>query len=127
MAARKQSPMEFLIAALKRNRKASYADIASAAAKRRLKLYPIIYGRAQALLGIVKSGKGGKGKARAAGGRKRRSVTGKRGPGRPRKTAAGALDSIHSIANAVRASQVEQERLRRALERIQQLVEGALS
>ena len=54
--------MEFLVSSLKANRKASYADLKAKADEKKLKLFPIMYGRAQALLGIVKSAKRGTGK-----------------------------------------------------------------
>lgn len=56
MATKKSNPaMDFLVAELKKSRKAAYADIKAKADKKKLKLYPIMYGRAQALLGIVMS------------------------------------------------------------------------
>jgi hypothetical protein len=65
MAAKKaRSPaMTFLFTALKSDAKASYADIKAKADKKKLKLYPVMFGRAQAMLGIVKSAKRGTGKA----------------------------------------------------------------
>lgn len=58
--------MEFLVSALKANPKAAYADIKAKADEKKLKLFPIMFGRAQALLGIVKSAKRGQGKAAKA-------------------------------------------------------------
>ncbi len=73
-ASKPQSPaMEFLVTALKKNRKAVYGDLKAKADEKKLKLFPIMFGRAQALLGIVKSAKRGTGKfarataAKAAG------------------------------------------------------------
>ena len=70
-----QSPaMEFLVSSLKKNRKASYADLKAKADEKKLKVFPIMFGRAQALLGIVKSAKRGTGKtamAKAGGGGRR--------------------------------------------------------
>jgi len=58
-----QSPaMEFLVSALKKNRKATYGELKAKADEKKLKIFPIMYGRAQALLGIVKSAKRGTGK-----------------------------------------------------------------
>jgi hypothetical protein len=67
MAAQKSSSpaMEFLISALKANPKAAYGDLKAKADEKGLKLYPIMFGRAQLTLGIAKAGKG-KTKARAA-------------------------------------------------------------
>lgn len=61
--------MEFLVDSLKRNPKSSYADLKGRADEKKLQVFPIMFGRAQALLGIVKSAKRGEGKvarARAA-------------------------------------------------------------
>ena len=67
MAAKKANPgFDFIIAALKKDPKATYKDIAAAAAKKKLKVFPIMFGRAQAMLGIVKQAKRGDGKAKKA-------------------------------------------------------------
>ncbi|MGK0303636.1 MAG: hypothetical protein ACI89X_004534, partial [Planctomycetota bacterium] len=104
MAAKKANPgFEFIIASLKKDKKVSYKDIAAAAAKKNLTVFPIMFGRAQAMLGIVKQAKRGKGKmARAKAASERPPVVvGKRGPGRPRKNAApvvdGNFDSIIAV------------------------------
>lgn len=71
-SAKPQSPaMEFLLDQLKKDRKASYADIKAKADEKKLKLFPIMYGRAQLLLGIVKGAKRGTGKAAKASAAKR--------------------------------------------------------
>lgn len=122
MAAKKANPgFDFIVASLKKNSKASYKDIAAAAAKKKLKVYPIMFGRAQAMLGIVKQAPRGKGKATKA-----KAV--KRGPGRPRKNAAPALDgSLESIVAAVKSSEVAKERYRGALQKIQAILDDALA
>ena len=68
MAAQKsQSPaMEFLVDSLKRNPKAAYSDLKAKADEKKLKVFPIMFGRAQAMLGIVKMAKRGQGKAAKA-------------------------------------------------------------
>jgi len=179
--------MEFLVDSLKKNRKATYADLKAKADGKKLAVYPIMFGRAQALLGIVKSAKRGQGKmakataakARAAKttggaaparrGRGRptnaasksgqvrallgtgmspadiakkvgcttglvyniKSTSGqaaKRGPGRPRKVAAGAgLDGIEGIVAMVQSGERERGKMRMALERIQGILADALS
>lgn len=130
MAAKKKSSpaMEFVVDYLKRKRDASFADIRDAAAKKRLKIYPIVYGRAQALLGIVKSAPRGSGKqaqarARAAAGR---TAAGGGRRGRRPRAAAPALDSLDNVIAAVKENQAEKERLRSVLEKIQGLLEQAL-
>ena len=86
MAAKKANPgFDFIIAALKKDPKATYKDIAAAAAKKKLKVFPIMFGRAQAMLGIVKQAKRGKGKAAKAKAKAVKATPAKRGPGRPKK------------------------------------------
>jgi len=181
MAAKKPSPtMDFLVSALKSNPKASYADLKQKADAKKLKLYPIMYGRAQALLGIVKSAKRGSGKmakAKAAGAAKAgksrgrqidpssksgrirallssgmtaneiakkvgataglvyavksnmgKATAGKRGPGRPRKTAASTgMDGLDGILAAVKNSERERASMRAALEKIQAVIADVLA
>jgi len=127
MAAKKQNPaMDFIVDSLKSNRNAKYADIAAAAAKKRLKIYPIMFGRAQALLGIVKSSPRGQGKAAMAK-RKGPKPAGKRGPGRPRKNAMAGFDgTLEGIVTAVKTSEQAKARYRSALEKIQAILADAL-
>ena len=89
----------FITDYLRNNKKAPFADVRDAAAKKGHTIYPISYGKAQAVLGLVKSAKRGQGKAARAtkaAARKAKAAgdngTPKRGPGRPRKAegAAGA-------------------------------------
>jgi len=80
MPERPQSPaMEFLLDALKKDRKASYADLRARAEEKRLKVYPIMFGRAQALLGYVKSAKRGTGRTARASAAMRAKGAGRRG------------------------------------------------
>lgn len=129
MAAKKNNPaMDFIVESLKSNRSASYKDIAEAAGKKKLTIYPIMFGRAQALLGIVKSSPRGQGKAAKA----KAPVAGapvKRGPGRPRKTPAEVAftGSIEGIVAAVKSSEQAKARYRGALERIQAILADVLA
>ena len=129
MAAKKTNPgFDFIVAALKKNPKATYKDIAAAAAKKKLKVFPIMFGRAQAMLGIVKQAKRGKGKAAKAKAKAVKATPAKRGPGRPRKNAAPALDgSLESIVAAVKSSERDKARYRGALEKIQAILADALA
>jgi hypothetical protein len=75
MAAKKNTEgMAFIVESLKKNKSTTYADIKAAASKKGLKVWPIMFGRAQLLLGHVKGAKRGTGKyarasaAKAAGG-----------------------------------------------------------
>ena len=125
MAAKKSNPtMDFLVAQLESNRKATYAEVRDAAAKKKLTIYPIMYGRAQALLGIVKQaprgqGKVAKAKAKVAKNKVAKATVAdapvvKRGPGRPRKNPAPAVafdTSLDGIVAAVKSSEAEKNRL----------------
>lgn len=143
MAAKKNNPaMDFIVDSLKSNSAAAYKDIAEAAAKKKITIYPIMFGRAQALLGIVKSAKRGEGKAaRAKAGKAAKAakvaspaVAGapvKRGPGRPRKVVAAAAPSfdgtIEGIVAAVKGSEQAKARYRGALEKIQSILADVLA
>lgn len=131
MADKKTNPaMSFIVESLKSDRNVAYKEVAAAAAKKKLEIYPIMFGRAKALLGYVKVAPRGQGKmakaraAKAAGG----SATSKRGPGRPPKVAsnpvAGTLDSIVA---AVKSSEQAKARYRAALVRIQTILTESLS
>lgn len=131
MAAKKSNPaFDFTIEYLKRDRKAAFAEIRDAAAKKKMTLYPIMYGRAQALLGIVKQAPRGQGKAKKAEAAKAAKAAApvKRGPGRPRKNALPAVTgTIEGIVAAVKASEQDKARYRAALERIQSILSDALN
>lgn len=135
MAAKKVSPaMEFIVEQLKKNRKIGYAEIKEAAEAKKLKVFPIMFGRAQALLGIVKMSPRGQGKAaRAKAAVASPEVLGvvKRGPGRPRKNPIAVTSSIDTssldgIIAAVRSSEQAKARSRAALEKIQTILGSAL-
>jgi hypothetical protein len=128
MAAKKTaSGMDFIIAFLKKNRKAAYADVRGAAEKKGLLIYPIMYGRAQALLGIVKSSpRGSKKKAAAKSGRgPGRPPKIRRGPGRPRK-ASNPLDALQTMVADYRDNAREVERMRKVLASIRDLCDRQL-
>src|SRR5690606_8690715 len=71
---------DFLVESLKANKGATYADLRAKAEQKGLTVYPVMFGRAKAMLGLVKSSKRGSGKAakkaaarRSTGGRGGRS------------------------------------------------------
>ena len=126
MASKKTSAgMALIIAMLKKNPKVDYASIKKAAEKKKVDVYPIMYGRAQALLGIVDSGKRGRGKARKAAAR-RATRAGKITRRTTRGTLARGADAIDELAASVKETQRENERLRATLKKISDLIDGAL-
>src|SRR5688572_5034575 len=93
MAAQKQqSPaMEFLVASLKANPKAAYGDLKAKADEKKLKVFPIMFGRAQAMLGIVKSAKRGTGKVAKANASAKRGKAGAKATGSSKSEQVRAL------------------------------------
>src|SRR5262245_20067468 len=119
MAAKKNADgLAFLVEALKKDRNITYADAQVAAKKKGLKVWPIMFGKAKHILGHVKSGAGKGAKRRAA----KAMGAGKRGPGRPRKTAAAGVDGLDGIVAAVRTSRQELARYQSAIERIGSII-----
>ncbi len=138
MAAKKPSPQfDFIVEQLKKNPTAAYGDIAAAAQKKGMKVFPIMYGRAKAMLGLVASAPRGSGKAtrkkaatKAAKAAPGAAPTGAR-RGRPRKVAAAApvggdLAGIEGIIAQVKASAAERETYRAALEKIRAILDSVL-
>ena len=71
-AAKAPSPaLEFLTDALKRNPKAAYADLKAKAEEKKLTVYPVMFGRAKLLLGLVKAKPRGTGRFAKASAAKR--------------------------------------------------------
>jgi len=132
MAAKKASPaMEFIVEYLKKNKKASYADVRAAAEAKKIQVYPIMYGRAQALLGLVTTRPRGQGKAALA---KAVQIPGqipvpgsRRDPGRPARGSSVDAGALEGIIAAVKNSEQAKSRYRQALERIQTILGEALA
>lgn len=133
MAGKKPNPaMDFIVAQLKRNPKVSYADIKERATKKRLTIYPVMYGRAKLLLGMVSVSKrrSGKKKASKRGPGRPRKVTG-RGPGRPRKTgsrgrprsASAQITAVQDLVATVEKHARENADMRDALIKIRALID----
>ena len=142
-SAGKPNALEFTRAYLKKKPKASFAEIRDAAKKKRLTLWPISYGRAQLLEGIVtvkkkakfakkKSvktpgrgrgrPKGSKNKVKPGPGRPKGSLN-KRGPGRPRMVATAGLDSLEAIVATVKNLQRERDQAVKMLDQIRGLLD----
>jgi hypothetical protein len=127
MAAKKKNTegLAFIIDSLRKDRRAAYADIRAAAEKRGLAVWPIMFGRAQALLGIVKQKKRAAGKAvvlkpaRRAPGRPPKAG---RDPGRPRAAASG----LEGLVGMIRSATKQQEAMRAAIWKIQGVIVSTL-
>lgn len=185
MPATRPTPLSFLLSRLKRNPKADYASLRKAAEKRKLEVWPVMFGRAKALLGLVPMARRGQGKAAKATAAKKPGKRGRpvsadsksakirellkkggspaeiakqvgatvslvytvrsnmgaamkrgpgrppkaklpsrRGPGRPRK--ATGVDGLDGLVTAIREQTKQAQQLRAALEKVRELVAGAL-
>src|SRR5262249_7484522 len=101
-----------------------------------LTIWPVMYGRAQALLGHVKVAKRGEGKfARANAAKAGRAMPAasaaaaeRRGPGPPRKNALPAANGVglDAILDALRTTQADLGRYRTVLERIGSMLSEVL-
>jgi hypothetical protein len=122
--------MDFIVAQLKRNPKVAYADVKERASKKRLEIYPIMYGRAKALLGLVpvaargesKSNKKNKITKRGPG--RPRGATGRR-PGRPPKISA-PLAAVQDLVSNIEAHARENADLRDTLTKIRTMIDRIL-
>ena len=125
--AKKPNALEFARRFLRRSPKAPFATIRDAAKKQRIILYPISFGRALALEGLIKTKpkkkaavtKNKRGPGRPKGSKNKP----KRGPGRPRKTA-GSLDSINDLVATLTNLQKDRDRALALIEKIRNLVNG---
>jgi hypothetical protein len=126
MAAKKNPAMDFIVESLRKNKDATYAEIADAAQKRGYTIYPIMFGRAQAMLGLVKVAPRGQGKAKAqASAARGRKAGGRGGPGRPARSAsASGSSSLDDVISALKEGDRERDRSRRALEQIRSILQS---
>jgi hypothetical protein len=121
--------MQFVVDHLRAVKDAPYKEIAEAAAKKGLKLVPIVYGRARAALGLAKKGnvKAKRGPGRPKGlrrgpGRPKRSNNkfSGRGPGRPK----ASLNGLDSVIAHVRELEREVADLRARMAKIAAVAAG---
>ena len=101
--------MQLILEHLREDPQASYADIRDAAAEQGMKIYPIMYGRALALLGLVE--------VAPRGTRKRKQAE--------REMEAGA-DAIESMVAAVRQAEQDRARYKAALQAIARTLRSVL-
>jgi hypothetical protein len=147
MAEKKQNPgFQFVLDYLEKKSDASFAEIRDAAAKKKFTIYPIVYGRAKALLGLVESRPRGTGpmamatkaaKAKASRGSKEpagpqsETAAAPKRRGRPPKNAqpapapaAAVVGGLDGLVAAVRQVEQDRDRMRTALEQIRGVLAG---
>ena len=128
MVAKKQTAIEFTRAFLKKKPKAEFKEVQAACKKKGLVIYPIVYGRAKALEGLVKVApygskkkkKSGRGPGRPKGSKNKRTVE-------PRHNVATAMNSLETVITAMRKSNQERERYQRALQKINDILGQVLA
>ena len=142
MADKKGSPaMDFVVDALKQNPGTEYKHIKEAATRKGLAVYPIMYGRAKALLGLVEVAPRGSGKrareTRERNARERNSAeradraeriereSPRRAPARSREVS--AADPLEAMIANVREVQEERNRYREALDKIGKILDEVLA
>lgn len=104
MASKKtQEGFDFLVSALKANKDAEYADLKKKADEKGLKVFPIMFGRAKTVLGLIKAKPRGSAKA-AKTGAKKAGKKARKGPapkrGRPAGGGASKSDRIRELLRA---------------------------
>jgi hypothetical protein len=145
----KITPIEFVKDKLKQNPEVAYSEIKAQAKLEGLTVYPVVYGRAKALLGLVPTAPyGSKSKARrkareakeakALQDSLRRDREGRDREGRDRednghsrsrrRTAAGSdpLSSLDALVSDLKATVVERDRYRSTLEKVIKLLQAEL-
>jgi hypothetical protein len=108
--------------------KAAYREVADAVGKYGHKIYPVVYGRAQALLGIVRMKKRGKGR----GPKRTREIAIRPAArivrrGRRTRTATGAADQLKTFLADYEALRRERDEMRAALEAARRAISPVLT
>jgi hypothetical protein len=125
MAAKKSETLDFTRRYLREKPEATFAEIRDAAAKENMKIYPIVFGRAKALEGLVKVAPyGSKKRAREEKAAAQRAASMQVGG----DVAEGGVSDakIDSVISGVRESHQERERYRAALIKISKILDELL-
>ncbi len=118
-----QSPaMNFITSFLKRSPEASYGEISKSAEEAGHKIYPIMYGRAKSLLGLIPEGGSRARRRKAAGAGQARRLRQGRG-GRLSDT---AVSELSGFVDKFRDMEDERNRYRAALLSVEKILRGAL-
>lgn len=125
------APYDFIVSKLQARPDISFAELRQQGAVAGLTIYPIVYGRAKAALGLVPVARRGQGKTA----RKRKKTAGKTEEARTKKpvskssaTAVSNNDkrSLDALISGVQHLQDDNVRYRQALEKIAEVVKEAL-
>lgn len=119
--------LAFIVAALKADKNVSYKEVKERADKKGLSIFPVMYGRAKALLGMVKVSPRGQGRFAMA---KKGIIVPKGGLPRPAAKASSSVSGaggLEGVLAAVKSNEQERLRLRITLERLQAIISEALA
>jgi len=109
--------MDFIVAFLKENPTAPYAEVKAGAEQRGLQVFPIMFGRAQAMLGLVE--------VAPRGARKQRQLEGMESADRMARSIEPG--SLEGLVTTIRQSEQQRIRYRRALERVSAILREVLA
>ena len=117
MAAKKKSSpaFDFVVNMVKKNPQAAYADVKAAADRKGYKIFPIVYGRAKALLGQVSVAPHGSKKRLAA-----KKAAARRAAA---KSPVSAMSSLEAVIGVMKEGERDRERYRQALEEISEIID----
>jgi hypothetical protein len=113
------SALEFIREQLKKNPEVPFAEVKEAASKRGFTIYPIMYGRALSLEGLVKPGAR---RRNRAGGAQREGAAPRRGARAADAAAPAGMPGLDAVVVAMQRG----ERYRAALQEIQRILAGVL-
>lgn len=139
MAAKtKSESFDYVVGLLEKDPNISYADVAAAALKKGFKIYPIVYGRAKAKLGLVPTSPRGTGPAARASATKRAAAAraaaepvampapAPRPVTRAASTPSAGFSDLESVISHMKANESARARYRVALERIRQILDDVM-
>ncbi len=123
MAEKKGSPaFTFVVEQLKESPDLSFSEVKLKAAEAGLKIYPILYGRAKALLGLVPVAPRGSKKVA----KKVRKSSQKDAAAVPSASPDTPLESLSAVIEAMKACELQREAYRKTLEEIAEIIRRAL-
>ena len=124
---------DFLVSALEKKPDAVYGDLKAKAEQKGMVVFPIMYGRAKAALGLVPSGRGPAKKKTTERTTTRKTAAATSAPkrrGRPPKARSaarnGADPRLNDLIGLIQSASTDRERMRSALEKIRDVIQSAL-
>jgi hypothetical protein len=124
-AKQKRSPaIEFVLAALKKNPKVAFSDLAEQGKKQGLKIVPVVYGRARVMAGLSPRNGAAAKKRNLKRSQSQQGGMPTRGPGRPRKLQ--AVPGLEVLISRIRDAEADRARWEVALRQIRGILDRVL-